>query len=92
MKRKTIVIVTMIFMVSYGFCVTMGSMFLVSWGSKSWIKSILIFMQSFPIDWIKLSVETSFGFTTLNVIFWTIIFYITFTLINKLIMSVSKIE
>lgn len=77
-------------MLFYGLCATVGSMFLASWGSKSLIKSILIFMMSFPIDWLKLSVETSFGFTILNIIFWTLIFYMVLILISRIILRALK--
>jgi hypothetical protein len=87
MKNKTGLIITLIFFVAYGLINTIGSIFLVSWGSDSLFKRILIFMGTFPINWMKLSVEKSFGYTLLNILFWCIIVYfishVTIRLLRK---------
>jgi hypothetical protein len=85
MKNRTALIITFTFFVAYGLMNTIGSIFLVSWGSDSLFKKILIFMGTFPIDWMKLSVEKSFGYTVLNILFWSIIVYfISYTIIRLL--------
>lgn len=85
MKNRTALIITLIFFVAYGLMNTIGSIFLVSWGSDSLFKRTLIFMGTFPIDWMKLSVEKSFGYTVLNILFWSIIVYfISYAIIRLL--------
>jgi hypothetical protein len=81
MKNKISLFVSIIFFFSYGILNTIGSIFLVSFGGQSLYKKIIVFMGTFPIDWFKLSVEKSFIFTILNVIFWTSIVYLCTTLL-----------
>ncbi|PWJ57066.1 hypothetical protein CLV98_109176 [Dyadobacter jejuensis] len=75
--------VAIIFFVFYGITSTIGSIFLVSWGGNSKFKQILLFFESFPIDWNRLIVDYSTWFLLLNILFWSSIVYILCIVILK---------
>jgi hypothetical protein len=76
MKHSSALLASTIFTVVYGCACTIGSPFLVTWGSTNLFKQVMNFMWSFPIDWTRLLLEKSFGFLLVNVLFWAALFYL----------------
>jgi hypothetical protein len=84
MKSRIAFFSSTIFLLAYSLASTIGSVFLVTWGSPSWFKSTMIFLGSFPIDWNKLIVERGIVFLLLNCLFWSILVYLLVLAIEKL--------
>lgn len=82
--------VSIVFMVVYGLLVTVGSIFLVSWGNTNWYKEMMLFALSFPVAWKDLIVEVSLIFLPLNIIFWSAIIYGLVTAILKAKSIIAK--
>lgn len=77
--------VSVVFFVIYGLGSTIGSIFLVSWGSSNWFKRVLIFLGTFPIDWNHLIINKSIFFLFLNILFWTAVVYVIVLIVQYLI-------
>jgi len=75
MKSKVATVATIMFFVIYLLACTVGSIFLVTWGSPSAFKSFMNFMLTFPIDWNAL-IMNSFFYLLLNILFWSTIVYV----------------
>ena len=84
MSSKIALISATVFFIGYGFACTVGSIFLVSWGSPSVFKTVMNFMLTFPIDWDNLIMRSLF-FLVLNISFWTVIVYIIILFIERII-------
>ncbi|MEM9297512.1 MAG: hypothetical protein AAGA64_03915 [Bacteroidota bacterium] len=82
--------VSLVFMVIYGLLVTVGSIFLVSWGHTNWYKEMMLFALSFPVAWKDLIVEESLIFLPLNILFWTAIIYGLVTVALKVKSIIAK--
>lgn len=83
MKNKIGLISAFIFFLIYGISSTLGSFFLVTWGSQSLFKKIINFLLNYPIDWDALIMRSLF-FLLLNIIFWSFIVYISVSLLINL--------
>jgi hypothetical protein len=84
MRSRIAIIVAVVFFIIYGLASTVGSIFLVTWGSSSWFKSVMNFMLTFPINWDALIVRSLF-FLLLNILFWTVIVYLLAFFTQKMI-------
>jgi hypothetical protein len=85
MMSKVALFFSIVFFIAYGLASTVGSIFLVSWGSRSLFKEIMFFFLSFPVDWNRLIVEKSIYYLLLNVIFWTVIVYLIGSAVEKIV-------
>lgn len=90
MKSRSALMVAVIFFIVYGMASTIGSIFLVTWGSGSLFKDVMLFLGSFPIDWNYLIVEKSIFFLFLNIFFWTAVVYVIVLLIGRAIRFQQK--
>ena len=85
MRSRTALITAIVFFITYGLASTVGSIFLVTWGGKSWFKTLIIFLTTFPLDWDHLIVG-KFGINLLlNVIFWSTVVYFIVLSMEKMI-------
>jgi len=73
-----------LFLIMYSIFIIYGSLFLVSWGHTSMIKKLVLFFTEFPFSWGDLIVEVSIVFLPLNILFWTLVFYLVVLGIHKL--------
>ena len=90
MRSKGGFIAAIVFFVIYGLACTVGSIFLITWGSPSVFKSFMNFMLTFPINWDSLIVKSLF-YLLLNILFWSTIVYILAYLMERLI-KLNKTE
>jgi hypothetical protein len=90
MRSRIAMILAVVFFVAYGLASTVGSIFLVTWGSPSLFKTIMIFLGTFPINWHYLIVEKSVFYLLLNILFWTTIVYLLVLFAEKLIKLQQK--
>jgi hypothetical protein len=63
---------------------TVGSIFLVSWGSTNWYKELMVFMLRTPFAWDKLMIE-SLLWLPIHILFWTLLFFILSTIVEALL-------
>jgi hypothetical protein len=82
--NKFSIITTSLFFIIYTFCITIGSIFVVSWGGVNIFKTIIVFMMSFPINWFKL-IEDNILYLFVNILCWSLIVYVFSYLLEKLI-------
>lgn len=92
-KQKITIRLTINFLIIYTLAITVGSIFLVTWGSTNWYKETIAFMLSWPVKWDELIME-SFGWLFVNICFWTSMVYIVLLVIEnftwKLITKIDK--
>ena len=92
MKFRLTKIITITFFIIYFLATTLGSVFLVSWGSTNWYKEIMLFFISTPINW-RIMIVDSIVWLPINILFWTtLIFIITVTLETILNLIFRKIK
>ena len=82
-KNKISIRLTISFLIIYTLAITVGSIFLVTWGSTNWYKEIINFMLSWPVEWDKLIID-SFAWLIINIGFWTTIIYLVLLFIENL--------
>lgn len=87
MKSKLAIRVSVLFLIGYGIASTFGSIFLVTWGSTSLFKTIMLFFLKFPIDWAYLIVERSVLYLLVHIMFWTLTVYFVVFIVEKLIIQ-----
>jgi hypothetical protein len=63
---------------------TIGSIFLVSWGSTNWFKELMLFMLRTPFAWDKLMIKSLLLFPV-HILFWTILFFILSAIVETLL-------
>jgi hypothetical protein len=92
-KNKISIRLTISFLIIYTLATTLGSIFLVTWGSTNWYKETIEFMISWPVKWDKLIID-SFAWLFVHIGFWTVMFYlvsiITETFTWKLVSQIAK--
>jgi hypothetical protein len=93
-KQKITIRLTISFLIIYTLATTVGSIFLVTWGSTNWYKETLVFMLTWPVKWDELIIE-SFVWLFVNIGFWTVIVYlislVTETFTWKLFSKIAKV-
>lgn len=93
-KQKITIRLTISFLIIYTLATTVGSIFLVTWGSTNWYKETLVFMLTWPVKWDKLIIE-SFVWLFVNIGFWTVMVYlislVTETFTRKLVSKIAKV-
>jgi hypothetical protein len=82
--NRAALMISIIFMFVYGFLVTVGSIFLVSWGSTNVYQRVMTFALTFPVKWNELAVNKSLFFLLLNILFWSAIVYLLSLSVLKL--------
>lgn len=92
-KNKISIRLTISFLIIYTLSTTIGSIFLVTWGSTNWFKETIEFMLNWPVEWDKLFID-SLAWLFVNIGFWTVIFYlvslITETFTWRLVSQIAK--
>lgn len=94
-KNKISFRLTISFLIIYTLAITVGSIFLVTWGSTNWYKETIVFMLTWPVKWDKLIID-SLAWLLVNIGFWTVMFYlislITETFTWELASKIIKID
>ena len=92
-KNKISIRLAICFFIIYTLATTLGSIFLVTWGSTNWYKEIMNFMLSWPVNWDKLIME-SYGWLFVNICFWTAAVYLASLFLENLVrkLLLKKIE
>jgi hypothetical protein len=94
-KNKISIRLTIGFLIIYTLAITVGSIFLVTWGSTNWYKETIVFMLTWPVEWDKLFID-SLAWLFVNIGFWTVIIYlvslITETFTWELVSKTTKID
>lgn len=85
------IIISTIFFIIYGMMCTIGSIYLVTWGTPTNFKSFMNFMLTTPINWDKLIMESIF-YLLLNMIFWTTVVYLLTGAIQTIFRLTRKIK
>lgn len=83
-KNKVSIRLVISFLIIYTLSTTIGSIFLVTWGTTNWYKETLEFLLSWPINWDKLIME-SYGWLFVNICFWTAVVYLAALLLENLV-------
>lgn len=90
MISKSAFKIALVFSVLYGIFIIIGQFFLVTWGSSSTLKNVVMFMLTVPFDWYKL-IGQSIIYLPLNVIFWSAIVYLIMLAIKGVQSLKSKV-
>lgn len=75
--------ISITFLVIYGIVMTLGSPFLLSWGSNGLVSALTKPFLYFPVDWAYLIADKSLLFLALNIMFWSGIVYIIVLVVEK---------
>lgn len=93
-KQKITIRLTISFLIIYTLAITVGSIFLVTWGSTNWYKETIAFILSWPVKWDKLIID-SFAWILVNIGFWTVMVYIVLLVVEnfnlKLVTKITNI-
>jgi len=68
----------------YGLFNFTGIIFFSGWSKPTTLDSIVKAFYKFPVDWVHLIVEISGWFLLLNILFWSVVFYLLVFLIIKI--------
>ncbi len=83
-KNKVSIRLAICFLIIYTLANTLGSIFLVTWGSTNWYKETIEFMISWPVNWDNLIID-SLAWLFVHIGFWTAAVYLATLLLENLV-------